>query len=438
MSRTQLSAGKSLNVDMELFTTMGHILLLNITLNAKLDHIAEGINTGSDINVCLLLNTTMMYRNSRYTTGEEVVLLFDHTRTSVVELHAKNQVSSQKKSIRVIGEFTVEVTVSNLVSSASLSSPALSASTSHKHGTSKRRLMLHRKTSSIHGVCTGSMLPPGLLLKERRSFIILWDVDGETVSLGEDSLFDPAVHEEEGSYLTHSKAPVRIQPTVLGISLTFTNLQSDARDQIHAGGHCHSEFSLRNLSALVRLGNSMECDDRGRPQSLQLGPLFYTAERASGRAELYKSNKTRKNYSIHKGTSSWHEYNLLHNQVNYHSFNIIQQHLQQVIQFTVVFMSQPNKVLPLLLLFRMFDRPTLSMCHLHRIQRWDSSSIRITLPPSCLSVLQTAWSPCGGFTFGLTNLDHPHIGASNTSEQRACEKTCLAFYRPVLVGCEQR
>lgn len=55
--------------------------------------------------VSLLVNATLLYRNSSYTTGEEaaVVLFFDHTGTAVVELRAENHVSSQNKTVRVEG-----------------------------------------------------------------------------------------------------------------------------------------------------------------------------------------------------------------------------------------------------------------------------------------------------------------------------------------------
>uniref|UniRef100_A0A3Q1IV35 Polycystic kidney disease 1b n=1 Tax=Anabas testudineus TaxID=64144 RepID=A0A3Q1IV35_ANATE len=79
------------------------------------------------------------------------------------------------------------------------------------------------------------------------------------------------------------------------------------------------------------------------------------------------------------------EYVLLHNQVNYHSFNITQEHLQQAIQLSVTFKPLSSKVFPIMLLFRMFDRPTSSMHHLHRIHRWESNTTCITLPPSYLN-----------------------------------------------------
>ncbi|XP_035510575.1 polycystic kidney disease 1 like 1 [Morone saxatilis] len=86
-----------------------------------------------------------------------------------------------------------------------------------------------------------------------------------------------------------------------------------------------------------------------------------------------------------RNKSSVREYVLLRSQVNYHSFNITQEHLQQAIQLSVVFAPLPNKAFPIMLLFRMFERPTPSMHHLHRIHHWESNTTRLTLPSSYLS-----------------------------------------------------
>ena len=61
---------------------------------------------GSNMTVSLLVNATLLYRNSRYATGEEAaaVLLFDHAGTFPFELRAENQVSSRNKSVRVCVE----------------------------------------------------------------------------------------------------------------------------------------------------------------------------------------------------------------------------------------------------------------------------------------------------------------------------------------------
>ncbi|XP_074549754.1 polycystin-1-like protein 1 [Halichoeres trimaculatus] len=79
------------------------------------------------------------------------------------------------------------------------------------------------------------------------------------------------------------------------------------------------------------------------------------------------------------------EHVLLCGQINYHSFNITQQHLQQAVQLSVVFKAPAHKAFPIMLLFRMFERPTPSMHHLRKIHHWGSSSTRIILPPSYLN-----------------------------------------------------
>ncbi|KAM6900540.1 polycystin-1-like protein 1 [Xenentodon cancila] len=84
------------------------------------------------------------------------------------------------------------------------------------------------------------------------------------------------------------------------------------------------------------------------------------------------------------------EHVLLRRQINYHNFTVTQEHLQQAIQVTVEFTPPPSKAFPIMLLFRMFERPTPSMHHLQRIQQWDSNTTRITLLPSYLSVAGVA------------------------------------------------
>ncbi|XP_062235998.1 polycystin-1-like protein 1 [Platichthys flesus] len=62
-----------------------------------------GVAAGSNVTVSLLVNATLLYRNSSYATGEEAaaLLLFDHAGTFPFEIRAENQVSSRNKSVRV-------------------------------------------------------------------------------------------------------------------------------------------------------------------------------------------------------------------------------------------------------------------------------------------------------------------------------------------------
>ncbi|XP_017157255.1 polycystic kidney disease 1 like 1 [Poecilia reticulata] len=91
-----------------------------------------------------------------------------------------------------------------------------------------------------------------------------------------------------------------------------------------------------------------------------------------------------------RNESSTGRYVLLRNQISYHNFSISQQLLQQAIQITVAFTPLPSKPFPVMLLFRMFERPTPSMHHLKRIHQWEQNTIRVTLPPSCLSAAGVA------------------------------------------------
>ncbi len=76
-----------------------------ITTNQK-HSISFSVTAGSNVTVSLLVNATLWYRNSSYTTGDKatVVLLFNHTGAVVVELRAENRVSSQNESARVCVE----------------------------------------------------------------------------------------------------------------------------------------------------------------------------------------------------------------------------------------------------------------------------------------------------------------------------------------------
>ncbi|XP_056155168.1 polycystic kidney disease 1 like 1 [Lampris incognitus] len=87
-----------------------------------------------------------------------------------------------------------------------------------------------------------------------------------------------------------------------------------------------------------------------------------------------------------RNNSSMNKYIFLRSQINYHSLNITQQYLQQAIQLSVTFMPPPTKTFPIMLLFRMFERPTPSLYHLQRTYQWEANTIHITLPPSYLSV----------------------------------------------------
>ncbi|XP_045066252.1 polycystic kidney disease 1 like 1 [Coregonus clupeaformis] len=92
-----------------------------------------------------------------------------------------------------------------------------------------------------------------------------------------------------------------------------------------------------------------------------------------------------------RNVSSVSEFTLLRSQVNYHSFNITQQAVQEAILVSVEFTRPPNKTFPIMLLFRMFERPTPSLHHIHSIYHWDGNTTHITLPPSYLNAAGTGY-----------------------------------------------
>ncbi|KAM6908104.1 polycystin-1-like protein 1 [Lycodopsis pacificus] len=127
-----------------------------------------------------------------------------------------------------------------------------------------------------------------------------------------------------------------------------------------------------------------------------------------------------------RNMSSVPEYVLLRSQVNYHTFNITQEHLQQAIQLSVVFTLPLNKAFPIMLLFRMFERPTPSMHHLHRIHHWERNTTRFTLPPSYLSA-------AGVGHLALLNADfektprHKHLSDQVTYSLTMDRSLCLSW-----------
>ncbi|XP_038126404.1 polycystic kidney disease 1 like 1 [Cyprinodon tularosa] len=124
-----------------------------------------------------------------------------------------------------------------------------------------------------------------------------------------------------------------------------------------------------------------------------------------------------------RNESSPSQYILLSRQINYHNFTISQQLLQRSIQVTVVFTPLPSKPFPIMLLFRMFERPTPSMHHLQRIHRWEHSTIRLTLPPSYLNAAGVAHIALLDANFGRlskSNLQSQEISYSVTVDSSLC------------------
>nr|XP_020465285.1 polycystic kidney disease protein 1-like 1 [Monopterus albus] len=151
---------------------------------------------------------------------------------------------------------------------------------------------------------------------------------------------------------------------------------------VHSREH-ESVQQLCVLSVLTELTHSPYPQDQ-YPAQLRGPVVDLSMHKCSSRRKVpVRSLIQPINIELHypQRKTSVHEYVLFRHQVNYHSFNITQEHLQQVIQLSVAFTSLPSKLFPIMLLFRMFDRPTPSAHHLHRIHHWESNTTRITLSP---------------------------------------------------------
>ncbi|XP_050922890.1 LOW QUALITY PROTEIN: polycystic kidney disease 1 like 1 [Lates calcarifer] len=127
-----------------------------------------------------------------------------------------------------------------------------------------------------------------------------------------------------------------------------------------------------------------------------------------------------------RNRSPVHEYLLLRMYVNYHSFNITHDHLQQAIQLSVVFTPPPKKMFPIMLLFRMFERPTASMHHLHRIHHWESNTICITLPPSYLNAAGVGHLALLNADFGKATR-HKHLSEQISYSLSVVSSQCLSW-----------
>ncbi|KAM8822788.1 polycystin-1-like protein 1 [Spinachia spinachia] len=125
-------------------------------------------------------------------------------------------------------------------------------------------------------------------------------------------------------------------------------------------------------------------------------------------------------------TNAAPEYVLLRSRVNYHSFNITQEHLHQAIQLSVVFTPPLNKVFPIMLLFRMLERPTPSVHHLHRIHQWEKNTTRFTLPPSYLSTAGIGHLALLNANLGKTSR-HKHLSEQVSYSVTVDSSLCLSW-----------
>ncbi|XP_057679778.1 polycystic kidney disease 1 like 1 [Corythoichthys intestinalis] len=133
--------------------------------------------------------------------------------------------------------------------------------------------------------------------------------------------------------------------------------------------------------------------------------------------------QTRKN-----NKDATHDHVLLRNRINYHSFNITQEHLQQAIQLSVAFTLPLKRPFPIMLLFRMFAKPTPSMHHLRKVHLWETNTTRITFPQYYLN------TPGVGYLALLnSNFGKPlrHLSSQIKYTLALDANQCLSFDRSV-------
>uniref|UniRef100_A0A667XXN0 Polycystic kidney disease 1b n=1 Tax=Myripristis murdjan TaxID=586833 RepID=A0A667XXN0_9TELE len=242
----------------------------------------------------------------------------------------------------------------------------------------------------------------------------------------------------------HSPTGVDIKQSKVTISTSLMALHVAYRNQtstIISGGFA-SIYVPDSLRQLLFVPNGGETEKRPRrPCVISLlsefshSPFSWatTPAQLSGPVvdlSLYKCSTRRKisvrsllqpiNIELQKSPRN---HILLRSQINYHSFNITQQHLQQTIQLSVEFTPPPNKTFPIMLLFRMFERPTPDLYHLHRVHRWEGNTTRITLPTSFLNAAGVGYLALLNADFGKPSRHKQQsswVGYSFTLESSLC------------------
>ncbi|KAM4544133.1 polycystin-1-like protein 1 [Fundulus diaphanus] len=167
--------------------------------------------------------------------------------------------------------------------------------------------------------------------------------------------------------------PRQQQPCVLRVltELSRNFYPRDTRPPQHKTGRASAPACFSQLTGPVVDLSLFECSTR---RKIHIHPL---PEPVNTEMQLPQRNE-----------SSQHI--LLRSQVSYHNFSISQELLQRAIQVTVVFTPPSSKPFPIMLLFRMFERPTPSMHHLQRIHQWEQNTMRLTLAPSYLNAAGVA------------------------------------------------
>ncbi|XP_066545891.1 polycystin-1-like protein 1 [Amia ocellicauda] len=78
------------------------------------------------------------------------------------------------------------------------------------------------------------------------------------------------------------------------------------------------------------------------------------------------------------------QFYLLRNEINIHQFSIKPENLQEALQISVDFIRPDNHTFPIMLLFRMFEKPTPSSYNVKKIHRWEGNTVHIFMSSSSL------------------------------------------------------
>ncbi|KAM9826956.1 LOW QUALITY PROTEIN: polycystin-1-like protein 1 [Neosynchiropus ocellatus] len=122
-------------------------------------------------------------------------------------------------------------------------------------------------------------------------------------------------------------------------------------------------------------------------------------------------------------------YELLRGSISYHSFNITQKQLRQSIQLRLRFSPAANKPFPVMLLFRMYERPTPSVYHQQKFYLWKSLSAYITFPPSYFNAAGLGYLALLNANFKRPLRNH-HLNRQINYSLEVVTSQCLSWDEP--------
>ncbi|KAM4719111.1 polycystin-1-like protein 1 [Anableps anableps] len=257
--------------------------------------------------------------------------------------------------------------------------------------------------TEIRSSSSGSATKPcPVTVRVRPSFL-------RNTSSSSPSHHDPALKLSESlrnlSTLIQLGNPVEIRNYISLLTSILNKLSQDAEANTHAQRHTRNvlicslcdlkgndQISMSDnifvLNELLQVRNQVTLMSV-RHVATYIQSVSEMFPELSGNQDMLYSLINSLSYCLQESSTS--RYVLLRNQINYHNFSITQELLQQAIQMTVVFTAMSSKPFPIMLLFRMFEKPTPSMHHLKKIHHWQQNTIRITLSPSYLNAAGIAY-----------------------------------------------